>query len=71
MAESDNVSYFIQKGANPLVKDVFGFTPLDLLRKSKTEWKILNSQYIPSESEYNLCEELLNNAIDKTKKNNS
>jgi len=71
MAEPENVSYFIQKGANPLVKDVFGFTPLDLLKKSKIEWKTLKSQWVPSEVDYSLCEEFINNAIDKTKKNNS
>jgi len=53
------------------MKDVFGFTPLDILKKSKIEWKTLKSQWAPSEVNYSLCEEFINNAIDKSKKNNS
>jgi len=44
-------------------------TPLDLLRKAKIEWKSLNGA--PNDTDFNTCEEYLNNAIEKSKKNNS
>jgi hypothetical protein len=70
MVDPENVSYFIQKGASPLIKDKYGLTPLDILKRAKIAWKSLNCQYIPSDNDYSLCEEYLNNAIEKAKNNN-
>ncbi|ORX78706.1 ArfGap-domain-containing protein [Anaeromyces robustus] len=69
MIDPEMVSYFIQKGANPLLKDKYGFTSLDILKKAKLSWKHVHCQYNPSDSYYNLCEEYINNAIEKSKKN--
>jgi len=66
MIEPERVSYFIQKGANPLVKDKFGLTPLDLLKRARIEWKYYQNQYNPNESDYSLCEEYLMNAVEKS-----